>query len=71
MSKRRIYTQPITKISLHWISTIEIYAIFAAMGALLLWDCCWLGALKLFWEKRRRVELEASFWEGWRLQPCC
>lgn len=32
MSKRRIYTRPITKISLHWISTIEIYAIFAAMG---------------------------------------
>ena len=71
MSKRRIYTRPITKISLYWISTIEIYAIFAAMGALLLWDCCWLGALKLFWEKYRRVKWGASFWKTGLLRSYC
>ena len=34
MSKRRIYTQPITRISLYWISMAAIYVVYAAMGGI-------------------------------------
>ena len=40
MSKRRIYTRPITKISLYWISTVEIYAGFALLGVAELLAVC-------------------------------
>lgn len=40
MLKRRIYTQPITKKSLYWISTIGIYAVFAAMGGIAILIAC-------------------------------
>ena len=40
MSKRRIYTRPITKISLYWISTIGIYAGFALLGVAELLAVC-------------------------------
>lgn len=47
MSKRRIYTQPITRISLYWISTIEIYAIFAAMGGVVTLGLLLAGCVKI------------------------
>ena len=34
MSKRRIYTQPITKRSLYWISMAAIYVVYTAMGGI-------------------------------------
>ena len=40
MSKRRIYTRPITKKSLYWISTIGIYAVFAAIGGIAILIAC-------------------------------
>ena len=47
MSKRRIYMQPITKISLYWISTVEIYAIFAAMGGIVTLGLLLAGCVKI------------------------
>ena len=47
MSKRRIYTRPITKISLYWISTIEIYAVFAAMGGVVTLGLLLAGCVKI------------------------
>ena len=40
MSKRKIYTRPITKKSLYWISTIGIYAVFVAIGGIAILIAC-------------------------------
>ena len=40
MSKRKIYTRPITKKSLYWISTIGIYAVFVAMCGIAILIAC-------------------------------
>ena len=47
MSKRKIYTRPITKKSLYWISTIEIYAVFVAMCGIVTLGLLLAGCVKI------------------------